>query len=172
MVRQLSVAGPSDKIIRPDLAMFLNGLPVAVIELKAPADPQANLDVAIDQLARYMQTAPELFVPNLVLVVSDGMLTRVGSITSGRSRFMPWRPIDDREGGNAPTLEALIRGLFDPRTLDRLPADLRHLRGGRAWRDREEDREATTSSARCARRAPACLRVSSRRPARATVAGA
>ncbi len=117
VVRQLSVAGPSDKIIRPDLAMFLNGLPVAVIELKAPADPQANLDVAIDQLARYMQTAPELFVPNLVLVVSDGMLTRVGSITSGRSRFMPWRPIDDREGGNAPTLEALIRGLFDPRTL-------------------------------------------------------
>ena len=117
VLRQLSVAGPSGKIIRPDLTVFLNGLPVAVIELKDPTDTQANLGVAIDQLDRYMQTAPDLFVSNLVLVVSDGMLTRVGSITSGRSRFMPWRPIDDREGGGAPTLEALIRGLFDPRTL-------------------------------------------------------
>ena len=88
-----------------------------MIELKTPTDTQANLGVAIDQLDRYMQTAPDLFASNLALVVSDGMLTRVGSITSGRSRFMPWRPIDDREGGGAPTLEALIRGLFDPRTL-------------------------------------------------------
>ena len=117
LVRQLTVTGASDKVIRPDLTVFLNGLPVALIELKAPTDTQANLGVAIDQLDRYMQTAPDLFVSNLVLVVSDGMLTRVGSITSGRSRFMPWRPIDDREGGDAPTLEALIRGLFDPRTL-------------------------------------------------------
>ena len=97
--------------------MFLNGLPVAVIELKDPTDTQADLGVAIDQLDRYMQTSPDLFVSNLALVVSDGMLTRVGSITSVRSRFMPWRPIDDREDGGAPTLEALIRGLFDPRTL-------------------------------------------------------
>ena len=97
--------------------MFLNGLPVALIELKGPTKTQANLGVAIDQLDRYMQTAPDLFVSNLVLVVSDGLLTRVGSITSDHSRFMPWRPIDDREGGGAPTLEALIRGLFDPRTL-------------------------------------------------------
>ena len=117
VVRQLTIAGPSGKIIRPDLTVFLNGLPIAVIELKDPTDPQADLGVAIDQLDRYMQTAPDLFVPNLALVVSDGMLTRVGSITSDRSRFMPWRPIDDREGGGAPTLEALIRGLFEPRTL-------------------------------------------------------
>ena len=116
VLRQLSVAGPSGKIIRPDLTVFLNGLPVALIELKDPTDTQANLGVAIDQLDRYMQTTPDLFVSNLVLVVSDGMLTRVGSITSGHDRFMPWRPIDD-EGGGAPTLEALIRGLFDPRTL-------------------------------------------------------
>ena len=117
VVRQLSVAGPSGKIIRPDLTVFLNGLPVAVIELKDPTNTQADLGVAIDQFDRYMQTAPDLFVPNLVLVVSDGMLTRVGSITSERGRFMPWRPIDDHEGGGAPTLEALIRGLFDRWTL-------------------------------------------------------
>ena len=117
VVRQLTVTGPSSKVIRPDLTVFLNGLPMAVIELKDPTDTQADLGVAMDQLDRYMQTAPDLFVPNLALVVSDGMLTRVGSITSGRSRFMPWRPMGDQEGGGAPTLEALIRGLFEPRAL-------------------------------------------------------
>ena len=116
VVRQLSVAAASGKIIRPDLTVFLNGLPVAVIELKDPTDTQADLNVAIDQLDRYAQTAPDLFVPNALLAVSDGMLTRVGSITSGRSRFMPWRPLND-DGGGAPTLEALIRGLFEPRAL-------------------------------------------------------
>jgi len=116
VVRQLSVAGASGKIIRPDLTVFLNGLPVGVIELKDPTDTQADLGVAIDQLDRYVQTAPDLFAPNLLLAVSDGMLTRVGSITSGRSRFMPWRPLHGEAGG-APTLEALIRGLFEPRAL-------------------------------------------------------
>jgi type I restriction enzyme R subunit len=113
VVRQLTVVGPAGKAIRPDLIVFLNGLPVAVIELKDPTDTQADLGVAIDQLDRYMRAAPDLFVPNLALVVSDGMLTRVGSITSARSRFMPWRPAE----GGAPTLEALIRGLFEPRAL-------------------------------------------------------
>ena len=116
VVRQLSIAAASGKIIRPDLTVFLNGLPVAVIELKDPTDTQADLGVAINQLDRYAQTAPDLFVPNVLLAVSDGLLTRVGSLTSGRSRFMPWRPLND-DGGGAPTLEALIRGLFEPRAL-------------------------------------------------------
>ena len=116
VVRQLTIAGASGKVIRPDLTVFLNGLPIAVIELKDPTDTQADLGTAIDQIDRYMQTAPDLFVPNLLLAVSDGMLTRVGSITSGRSRFMPWRPLDD-DGGGAPTLESLIRGLLEPHTL-------------------------------------------------------
>ncbi len=116
VVRQLSVAGPSGKVIRPDLTVFLNGLPISLIELKDPAAPRADLGVAVDQFARYMRISPDLFVPNLALVVSDGLLTRVGSITSGRSRFTPWRPLTD-EGGGAPTLEALIRGLFEPRAL-------------------------------------------------------
>jgi len=115
VVRQFAVTAPSGKVIRPDLTVFLNGLPVAAIELKDPTDTRADLDIAIDQLQRYMNAAPDLFVPNLLLVVSDGMLTRVGSITSGRSRFMPWRPLNEQSG--EPTLEALIRGLFNPRTL-------------------------------------------------------
>ncbi len=117
VVRQLTVTGPSGKAIRPDLTVFLNGMPIALGELKDPTDTQADLGVAIDQFERYRQIAPDLFVPNLVLVVSDGMLTRVGSITSGHGRFMPWRPVDARDGGGAPTLEALIRGLFEPRAL-------------------------------------------------------
>lgn len=113
VVRQLTVIGPSGKFIRPDLTVFLNGLPIAVIELKDPTDTGTDLNMAIGQLGRYLQTAPDLFVPNLLLVASDGLLTRVGSITSGISRFMPWR---SDEGGQ-PTLEALIRCLFEPSLL-------------------------------------------------------
>lgn len=116
VVRQLTIVGPTGKAIRPDLTVFLSGLPIAVIELKDPTDTEADLGVAIDQLDRYMSAdrgAPDFFVQNLLLAVSDGLLTRVGSITSGRSRFMPWRP---SEGGK-PSLEALIRGLFAPALL-------------------------------------------------------
>ena len=114
VVRQLTVTDPSGKRIRPDLTVFLNGLPIAVIELKAPAAAEASLDVAIDQLARLQgNTVPDMLVTNAALVVSDGLLTRVGAITSNRNRFMPWRPPE----GGASTLEALIRGLFAPETL-------------------------------------------------------
>jgi type I restriction enzyme R subunit len=113
VVRQLTFTGPSGKIIRPDLTLFLNGLPIAVIELKDPTDPGAHLNAAIEQLERYVETVPELFTSNLLLVVSDGLLTRVGSMNSGMSRFTPWRSVD----GGKPTLEALIRGLFEPTLL-------------------------------------------------------
>ena len=117
VVRQLTFTGPSGKLVRPDLAVFLNGIPIAVIELKDPTDTATDLNAAISQLRRYTVTAPELFVPNMLLVVSDGLLTRVGSITSDRGRFMPWRSEEDRQ----PTLEALLRELFEPsRLLDYL----------------------------------------------------
>ncbi|EIU7214499.1 type I restriction endonuclease [Pseudomonas aeruginosa] len=113
VVRQLTVTGPSGKHIRPDLVVLLNGLPLAVIELKDPTDTAADLNAAIAQLARYRDTAPDLFLSNLLLVASDGLLTRVGSITSGASRYTPWRPAE----GGQPTLEALIRGLLEPERL-------------------------------------------------------
>ncbi len=116
VVQQLTVVGPTGKAIRPDLVVFLNGLPIAVIELKDPADEQADLWSAVDQVERYMDEgrgAPDLFVPNAFIVVSDGLLTRVGSITAGRGRFMPWR--GERDGET--TLEAVIRGLFEPSAL-------------------------------------------------------
>ena len=113
LVRQLTVTGPSGKSIRPDLTLFLNGLPIALIELKNPLDVNADLNMAIDQFERYKQSVHDLFVPNLLLVASDGLLTRVGSISSGRQRFTPWRP----ENGGEPTLEALIRELLSPAAL-------------------------------------------------------
>ncbi|MFO1044175.1 MAG: type I restriction endonuclease subunit R [Planctomycetaceae bacterium] len=109
-VRQLTIQGPSGKTIRPDLILYVNGLPLVIIELKDPTDTAATLDMAIDQIGRYKETVPDLFAPNVLLVVSDGLLTRVGSITSGRQRFTPWRP----ERGGEPTLEALIRELLNP----------------------------------------------------------
>lgn len=113
VVRQPTVATASGKMIRPDLVVYLNSLPLAVIELKDPTDGRADLGTAIDQLGRYMRGAPDLFVANMIVVASDGLLTRVGSITSGRQRFMPWRPAT----GGEPTLEALIRELFEPAAL-------------------------------------------------------
>jgi len=65
VVRQLTIQTPDVKTIRPDLVLYVNGLPLVVIELKDPADTAATLDVAIDQLGRYKSTSPELFVPNL-----------------------------------------------------------------------------------------------------------
>lgn len=113
VVRQLTFTGPSGRRVRPDITVFLNGLPVAVIELKDPASTEADLVGAIEQLNRYKDVVPDLFVWNLALVVSDGLLTRVGSVTSDRSRFMPWRSAE----GGTPTLEALIRGLFERQAL-------------------------------------------------------
>lgn len=127
IVRQLSIAGPNGKIIRPDLVLYVNGLPLVVIELKDPGNTAATLDVAIDQLGRYKTMAPDLFVPNVLLVASDGLLTRMGSITSGRQRFTPWRPAS----GGEPTLEALIRELLSPAAL------LDYLRSCVAFEDDE-----------------------------------
>lgn len=113
VVRQLTIQGAHGNKIRPDLILYVNGLPLVLIELKDPTNAAADLNAAIDQVERYKATVPDLFVPNLLIAVSDGLLTRVGSITSGRQRFMPWRPAS----GGEPTLEAMIRELLNPAAL-------------------------------------------------------
>lgn len=112
-VQQLTVEGASGKAIRADLVLYVNGLPLVVIELKDPADPNATIGTAIDQLRGYTRVVPDLFVPNLLMIASDGLLTRVGSITSGPQRFMPWRPA----AGGQSSLESLIQELLEPRAL-------------------------------------------------------
>src|SRR5690625_1165888 len=117
VVRQLTIVGPSGRPLRPDLVVCLTGLPVGVVELKDPADEAATLGSAVRQFERYKRTVPDLFAPNVALAVSDGLLTRIGSLTAGADRFMPWRP----EHGGTPSLQALVEGLFAPeRFLDYL----------------------------------------------------
>ena len=78
---------------RPDIALFVNGLPVGVIELKNPADEDATIWTAWQQLQTYKAELPTLFSMNEALLVSDGSEARIGALTSGREWFKPWRTI-------------------------------------------------------------------------------
>ncbi|NOX40058.1 MAG: type I restriction endonuclease subunit R [Alphaproteobacteria bacterium] len=100
---------------RPDVLVFVNGLPLAVIELKTPGTEAANLTSAYNQLQTYKKQIPSLFRTNGVLVTSDGMLARVGSMTANEERFMPWRTTDGREVARkgSPEMETLIEGVFE-----------------------------------------------------------
>lgn len=101
---------------RPDVIVFLNGLPVAVLELKNPQAEQATLASAWNQLQTYKNKIPALFNTNEVLVISDGSKARVGSLTAGFSRFGPWRTVDGAEpDAGQPELQVLLEGLFEKR---------------------------------------------------------
>jgi type I restriction enzyme R subunit len=102
---------------RPDVVLFVNGLPLAVLELKNPGDENATTAGAFNQLQTYLEQIPSLFRTNAVLVVSDGMEARVGSLTADLERFMPWRTITgedhDLTHKGSPELDTLLRGVFD-----------------------------------------------------------
>ena len=111
---------------RPDIVVFVNGLPLAVIELKNAADEDATIWHAFNQLQTYKQQIPALFTTNALLVISDGITARLGSLTADRERFMPWRTIAGQQPAPAalPELEVLLRGVFAP---ERLIDLLRHF---------------------------------------------
>jgi type I restriction enzyme, R subunit len=104
---------------RPDVVVFVNGLPLGVIELKNAADENATLETAFRQFDTYKAEIPSLFRTNAVLVISDGLFARVGSLTADRERFMPWRTVsgaaDDFTPHGPREFETLIRGVFTPR---------------------------------------------------------
>ena len=102
---------------RPDVVLFVNGLPLGLIELKNPTDPDATIWTAWQQLQTYKSELPTLFSMNEVLIVSDGFEARVGTLTAGREWFKPWRTISGAEvvDQTVPQLEAMIRGLCEPR---------------------------------------------------------
>ncbi len=102
---------------RPDIVIFLNGLPVAVIELKNPGDENATLSGAYNQLQTYKAEVPSLFRTNEVLVTSDGLQARAGSLTANLERFMPWRTTDGEAIApkGTPELDTLVSGIFEPR---------------------------------------------------------
>ena len=100
---------------RPDVVLFVNGLPLAVIELKNPGDEHATLEGAFNQLQTYKDQIPSLFRTNAVLVTSDGLHARVGSLIANPERFMPWRTVDGSAVApkGVPELETLIKGVFE-----------------------------------------------------------
>lgn len=104
---------------RPDVVVFVNGLPLGVIELKAPGSAGAHLLGAFNQLQTYKKQIPALFNTNALLVTSDGIAARVGSLSADLERFMPWRTTDgtDIAPKGAPELSTLIEGVFEHRRL-------------------------------------------------------
>jgi len=100
---------------RPDIVIFVNGFPLGVFELKNLADENATIRDAYQQFQTYKMDIPSLFPFNEVLVISDGIEARVGTLTAGWERFMPWRTIagDDIAPKGSLELEVLVRGIFD-----------------------------------------------------------
>ena len=102
---------------RPDVVLFVNGLALAVIELKNPADENATIGSAYQQLQTYQAQIPALFVANAALVVSDGVQARIGALGAGREWFKPWRTISGHEDAAASLaeLQVVLEGVFQHR---------------------------------------------------------
>ena len=118
VVNQFTVQG-SKQPRRPDLVCFINGLPVAVLELKNAASEAADIWSAFNQLQTYKEQIPDLFVFNQALVISDGLHARIGSLTASRERYLPWRTVKNEN--DRPLLqfelETVVRGFFAPALL-------------------------------------------------------
>ena len=101
---------------RPDIVLFVNGLPLGVIELKNPADPDATMTSAWNQLQTYKSELPTLFSMNEAMIVSDGIEARMGTLTAGIEWFKPWRTISGEALADSltPELQVLLEGACDP----------------------------------------------------------
>ena len=102
---------------RPDVVLFINGLPMAVMELKNAATENATIWSAFNQLQTYKIQIPSLFSFNEAMVISDGVLARIGTLTADREWFMPWRTIEGEElaDNRLPQLQVVIEGVFEKR---------------------------------------------------------
>lgn len=115
-VNQFSIQGPKHTR-RPDIILFVNGLPLVLLELKNPADVNADLVKAFDQLQTYKEQIPDIFHYNEILVISDGSEARMGSLSADIERFARWRTIDGATIdplGEFNELETLVRGVLQP----------------------------------------------------------
>ena len=118
-INQFSIKG-AHHTRRPDIILFVNGLPLVLLELKNPADKNADIWKAFDQIQTYKEQIPDVFQYNEVLVISDGSEARMGGLSSDAERFMQWRTIDGvtlDPLGQFNELETLIRGLLAPASL-------------------------------------------------------
>ncbi|WP_445427363.1 type I restriction endonuclease subunit R [Alishewanella sp. HL-SH05] len=115
-VNQFTLKGPKYSR-RPDIILFVNGLPLVLIELKNPADVNANIWKAYDQIQTYKEQIPDVFQYNEILVISDGSEARMGSLSANSERYMQWRTIDGVNLdplGQFNELETMVRGVFAP----------------------------------------------------------
>jgi type I restriction enzyme, R subunit len=118
VVNQFTIAGSKTKR-RPDIVVFINGLPIAVVELKNPADEHADVWQAFQQIQTYKEEITDLFVFNEALIVSDGVVSKVGSLTANKERYMPWLTIeheDDKPSFDY-SLKTIVHGFFKPELL-------------------------------------------------------
>ncbi len=118
-INQFSIKGPHHTR-RPDIILFINGLPLVLIELKNPADENADIWKAFDQIQTYKEQIADVFQYNELLVISDGSEARLGSLSASAERFMQWRTIDGvtlDPLGQFNELETLVRGLLAPAML-------------------------------------------------------
>jgi len=115
-VNQFSIKGLKHTR-RPDIILFINGLPLVLLELKNPADENADIWKAYDQIETYKEQIPDVFLYNEVLVIADGTEARMGSLSSNAERYMAWRTIDGvvlDPLGQFNELETLVRGVLAP----------------------------------------------------------
>jgi type I restriction enzyme R subunit len=115
-VQQFTIKGPRHTR-RPDIILFINGLPLVLIELKNPADLNADIWKAYDQIQTYKDQVADVFTYNELLVISDGSEARMGSLSANAERFMQWRTIDGvalDPLGKFQELETLVRGVLAP----------------------------------------------------------
>ncbi|WP_300452347.1 type I restriction endonuclease subunit R [Accumulibacter sp.] len=118
-INQYSIKGPRHTR-RPDIILFINGLPLVLIELKNPADENADIWRAYDQIQTYKDQIPDAFQYNEILIISDGSQARLGSLSAHAERFLQWRTIDGvalDPLGEFSELETLVRGLLAPAIL-------------------------------------------------------
>jgi len=118
-INQFSIKGPK-YTRRPDIILFVNGLPLVLLELKNPADESADIWKAYDQIDTYKEQIPDVFQYNEVLVISDGTEALMGSLSADTERFMAWRTIDGvtlDPLGQFNELETLVRGVLAPEYL-------------------------------------------------------
>lgn len=113
-VNQFTIEG-TKQLRRPDVVCFINGLPIAVLELKSPNAENVDIWDAYNQMQTYKDEVSELFVYNEATVISDGFNARVGSLTASQERYMPWRTIkhEDDKPLLEWELETVVRGFFD-----------------------------------------------------------
>jgi type I restriction enzyme R subunit len=118
-INQFSIQGPKHTR-RPDIILFVNGLPLVLLELKNPADMNADLVKAFDQIQTYKEQIPDVFQYNEILVITDGSEARMGSLSADIERFARWRTIDGVTVdplGEFNELETLVRGVLQPAML-------------------------------------------------------